>query len=69
MKLYGIDIFRNSLLVKTETRRVPGGYMNRWLIRAQVQVPYAVHDQINNCIQMHPLLFANLMRESKVFPA
>lgn len=39
---------------RTETKevRVPGGYMNRWLIRAFVQVPVRemIHDRLNNII-------------------
>lgn len=60
MSIHGVGIFPNPLLVRMETRRVPGGHLNRWLIRAKVPVPYAVHDHINNRIYMHPSLIEKL---------
>ena len=55
-----IPIFPSPLALSTQTRRVPGGYLNRWLIRAEVQVPCVIHDRINNRFYVHPSLMDSL---------
>lgn len=59
-----ISIIPSSLLVEKKVMRVPGGYMNRWLIRAEVVVPSKrmIHDLINNRIYMHPEMIKALHR-------
>lgn len=61
----GIPIYPSPLLVEKKVTRVLGGYMNHWLIRAEVTVPSrkAIHDQINNRLYMHPAFIQELQRQ------
>lgn len=48
----------------TKEVRVPGGYMNHWLVRAFVQEPIRemVHDRVNNIIYCDPLSLQEIKR-------
>jgi len=51
--IYGIQLQLNPFpRMRTREVRVPGGYKNRWLVRAFVQVPIRemIHDRMRNVI-------------------
>jgi len=58
----GIDIFPSPMMVEKKVMRVPGGYLNRWLIRAEVMVPSSsiIHDKINNRMYCHPAVLEHI---------
>lgn len=63
MRIFGgIDIHPNPLMVEKKVMRVPGGYLNRWLIRAEVTVPSSnvIHDRINNRMYCHPAMMERI---------
>lgn len=68
MNLFGVNIQPSPLMTETvtEVRRVRGGYLNRWLIRAVVietrPSRNVLHDRINNVMYAHPVLIAQLAR-------
>jgi hypothetical protein len=53
-----------TLFVERKFVRIPGGYMNRWLIRAEVIVPTrnVIHDRVNDIMYCHP----EMLEEIKV---
>lgn len=62
--LHGMRIFENPFAVRKVTTRIRGGYMNRWLIRAQVNEPCFYIDDINNIIHCHPYLLPEIRKWS-----
>lgn len=62
MKIFGIQICPSPLMVEKKVMRVRGGYLNRWLIRAEVIVPRNefVHDRVSNRIYCHPDMVVKL---------
>lgn len=60
----GVPIIGNPCMVVLEEQRVPGGYMNRWLIRRVVNVPsrQVIHDRRHNRLYCHPSLLTELQR-------
>lgn len=68
MNLLGITIKPSPLMVETvtEVRRVRGGYLNRWLIRAVVTETRpsrsVFHDRLNNVMYAHPDVIAQIAR-------
>lgn len=62
-KFMGMNLLESPLATRREIRRVRGGYMNRWLIRAEVTVPCVIHDRLSNTIYLHPELMAKLREE------
>lgn len=56
----GVPIIESELAVKVVERRVRGGYMNHWLIRAHVREPSMLVDRRNNRIYVHPALMPAL---------
>jgi len=65
-KPFGIDIIPslNDMFLEKKVVRVPGGYLNRWLVRAEVMVPsrQIIHDRMNNRIYCHPAMLAEIKR-------
>lgn len=66
----GVEIYTNTWLFEATERierRVPGGYMNRWLVRQvtheRVVKQRAIHDRINNRIFVHPKHLEQLLKE------
>lgn len=52
-------------MVETVVGRVPGGYMNRWLIRGVSTRPMrsVIHDSQRNVIYAHPEVLEQLKKE------
>lgn len=61
MKLNGLDVIPAPWAVKKETRRVPGGYMNRWRVLAEVRVPAVLHYPGESRVYVHPDLIDGLV--------
>lgn len=64
--LFGIEIIPTDNFMFTEKKvtRIPGGYMNHWLIRAEITVPSRkiIHDHLNNRIYCHPAMLQEIKR-------
>lgn len=65
-KFMGMNVLESPLATRREIRRVRGGYMKRWLIRAEVTVPCVIHIGLSNTIYVHPDLMAQLEKEGYV---
>lgn len=65
MKLNGMDLIPAPWATTTETRRVRGGYMGRWSVLAEVQVPAVRYDPENARIFAHPSLIAGLIASAE----
>ena len=60
----GIQVHPSPLMTERKVIRVPGGYMNHWLIRAEVEVPSRriIHDRLNGRIYCHPAMLNEISR-------
>jgi len=61
--LWGIRFMPAPHMVETVEARVPGGYMNRWLIRAKVTRPMRSFYHIGNTVHAHPEVLEQLKKE------
>lgn len=72
MTLFGISIIPSPLMTETVVveRRVRGGYMNRWLIRAFIPETRPsrnfIHDRLANRIFCHPSIVDEIRRAFEV---
>lgn len=62
MNLMGIPIIEHELATSRVEVRVPGGYMNHWLIRSFEQRPCMIYDRMNKRFYVHPSLIPALHR-------
>ena len=62
--LYGFSLVPAPHMVEVKEVRVPGGYMNRWLIRAFRPVPSRkfITDRMNSRIYAHPEVIQEIKR-------
>ena len=56
----GIRLVSNPMATRLEVRRVPGGYMNHWLIRAEVRVPCTISIPSQGIMYAHPSIIEKL---------
>lgn len=59
----GIELYEDPRMVVTVVRRVPGGYMNRWLIRAEVVEPSPYARIGGGKLFAHPAVIARIKSE------
>jgi len=59
----GLRIVPDEHMVERVEARVPGGYMNRWLIRATVTRPLRTARMWGNTLFMHPTLIEQFKKE------
>lgn len=57
---FGMRVCESVMAVRTVVRRVPGGYMNRWLIREVAVVPCIVIARSLGVMLVHPTLMPKL---------
>ena len=59
----GLRFVASPLLVEVVETRVPGGYMNRWLIRATVTRPMRHGIHVGNTVLAHPDVIEQIKKE------
>lgn len=61
---FGFEVYQSELAVRKVITRVRGGYLNRWLIRAEVWAPCAFFVGAKK-MYIHPLLYKQLQEQLK----